>query len=197
MGRLPPFVTIPCLYRRNKQSKKKRRKAMEEKKEMTFLEELLDLVDDYQEEQRLKQEKAMEERKKKIDYYLKGKCRTYAHCGQHRVYINLEEVAVKMSCEVTFEDIFNFVHELNLKSEPFYGKNSVEIIWKAGKPEFCEEPPKELPLPEEESADEPSAQSFTEALNKMVDGMTKHESGEDDDETVEDSEYEYAFNKGI
>lgn len=157
---------------------------MEEKKEMTFLEELNGLVDEYQAEKKAEHEKAMKERKENIDYYLMGQCRTYARCGHHRVRIDQEEVAAKTSVDITIEDIIVFAKEKNMDwnwnhSE---GEKAVEIIWKDGEPKFYEEPTKELPLPEEESTDEPSAESFTEAVNKMVDGMAAKETA---DETIE------------
>lgn len=166
---------------------------MEEKKEMTFVEELNLLVDDYQEEQRLKQEKAMEERRQKIDYYLKGQCRTYARCGNHRVPIYQEEAAAKTSVDVQLEDIIAFATEIGMNWDPFWGENKIELIWKTGKPEFCEEPFEEHQFPKED-ADEPSAESATEAIEKMVAGMSKRpEIWEDDEETEEN----YSFDTGV
>lgn len=158
---------------------------MEEKKEMTFAEELDLLIDDYQEKKRLEQEKAEEERKKKRDYYLKARCRAYAAYGNHRARVSSDEASMKASVVITLDDMIAFAVENNMKYDLFIGENAIEFVMRIGKPEFCEEPPKDL-LITEEDADEPSAESATEAIEKMVAGMTKEpKSGEDDDETAE------------
>lgn len=156
---------------------------MEEKK--TLFKSLNEIVDKHEEEERKKKLEAEAERREFIYNYLECECLASAGKGGYRHMFCEGETTEDESVQITIEDVVDFVDKNPGLEKEFYGNEKVEVIWRKGRPEFCEEPPKDL-LITEEDADEPSAESATEAINKMVDGMAHKASGEN-----------YSFDAGV
>lgn len=144
---------------------------MEEKKEMTLFERLNERVDNYEEAERKKKLEAEAERREFIYDYIQRECLSSAGKGGYRHMFCEGEMTEDESIQITIEDVVGFVDKNHGLEKEFYGNEKVEVIWRKGRPQFYEEP---------------SAESATEAIEKMVAGMTKEpKSGEDDDETAE------------
>lgn len=129
--------------------------------------------------------KAEEEQRKRIEEYIQFRMLKASNQGGYRCKFNEGESVDESDIHLTIKDVVDFVEKNPRLEKEFYGNDAVEVIWRKGRSEFCEEPLKELPLPEED-ADELSAESFTEAVNKMVDGMASKA-----------SEAEYSFESGV
>ena len=153
---------------------------MEEKK--TLFEILNENVDKFEEREREKRRKAEEELREEIEQYIQRQMLKASNQGGYRCKFNEGDKVDESDIHLTIKDVADFVEKNPRLEKEFYGNDAVEVIWRKGRSEFYEEPLEELPLPEEESTDEPSEEP---------------ENGEDDDETVEDSEYEYAYNRGV
>ncbi len=158
---------------------------MEEKKEMTLFERLNANVDEFEEAEREKIRKALEEQREAIEKYIETECLLTSMRGGYRRKFSEGEKVSDKDIRITIKDVVDFVNKDSRFKIEFYGNEEVEVIWRKGRPQFYEEPVERIPT-SEENVEEPSAESATEAIEKMVAGMTKKpKSGEDDDETAE------------